>query len=248
MSLIRRRQRQRNLRRETPRVDQPRPSPPASAPSAPSATFTLGKIVQVNRKTQDVEIAPLKTGVDPRDPAKWSDDANFDVQNAICCAWTGGFPVCDVGWPAICVETQAGRVAMYWLQLHPDTTTPNAFCQPDGTLAPALPANCPDLPDPGICTRTYACCLPSGTCQEMNERDCLVSGGEYYGPGTTLGGTDGQHCTSQAGGTVDCAPLVACLDPISGQCVDTRQGQCPPGNNEFPCTCAEFFAPPIGCP
>ena len=248
------RDRQKKIRRLPRQVLQPQPAPPAT-PGATSSDVILGKIIEINRIKQDARLAPLKPGVDPRDTTKWGDDANFDLENVICC-WTQGFPVCDVGWPATAVKTQAGYVLGYQLQLHAESQEENTFCPPDGTLSPELVADCDPLEDPGICSTRYACCLPAGGCQELTEVGCAASGGIYHGPGTTEGGDSGGHCESEPGGTVTCIPLVGCQDPLDFSipgCTDVEVGQCTtlhPGWNELQCTCDEWWGfPRVGeCP
>jgi hypothetical protein len=242
--------RQHDIRRTPRRVTQPRQAIP-QAPPGDEATFVLGKVIEVNVHSEDVRLAPLKSGVDPRDLVKWADDDNFDTDNAICC-WTQGFPVCDIGWPGVAVLTQAGYVLVYQLQLelpHQEPSAAHAFCPPDGISAPQIPADCDPLPDPGICTTKFACCLTGEVCNELTEIECAAAGGMYYGPGTELGGDDGRHCVGTGDGDVTCEPLLACVNPVTVQCQDLPASDCPAGNNHYPCTCAEWFANPVGrCP
>ena len=242
-------ERQRNIRRSPRRVEQPRISVP-QAPPGDAATFVLGKVIEINHHSEDVRLAPIKTGRDPRDPDVWGDNANFDMAGVLCC-WTMGFPVCDLGWPGVAMLTQGGYVLLYAIRLepaNPDPETPHTFCMPEGILAPELVPDCEPLPDPGICTTKFACCLVDASCQELNDVECAAAGGQYYGPDTELGGDDGRHCVGVDDGDVTCEPLFGCLHPTTFECVDVPAGECQAGWMALTCTCAEFWQPPPGCP
>lgn len=90
---------------------------------------------------------------------------------------------------------------------------------------------------PFNCQTPGACCLPSGTCQVLNESTCLGQGGNFVGPGTT--------CSA---GTCSAA-LAPCCFASTGGCLTLSPANCAAaGGVAGPAgqTCSGYVCFPIG--
>lgn len=231
------------------RIARPLPAPPTqqvfSGPAGSQAApdIVLGKIVAINLMAQDAQVAPIKPGVDPTDAVAWADPENFDVP---ICAWTQGLSAAAIDNPAVCIRASSDR---YWMIYHPNLigTDYDRFCQPQGLLSPQALASCTEPDSPGICSTTYACCLPDGTCDDLNELDCMAAGGLYFGP-ESPDQDDGLTCDELAGVGIECDPVGACCQPPfgdGGHCVAATAEGCAEAGGIFHAAtlCTEVTCP-----
>ena len=228
--------RQHAIARVEPMVLQPR-SGTGPVMVAGGGGIFRAKVIEFNAFKREVWVKFLKDGIDPADDELWADDNSFLPD--LGCAYTMENHFFGVGWAALIFTFGADKSwALPGTKIHFDIVDPaiHQMGEPDGATAPDLSFDSlPPVPRPGICSETWACCLPDGTCEELNEIDCAAAGGIYHAD---------LPCDDPL---IDCQPQSACqrrgtLTP-SG-CVDFEtQAECAAiGGTHYPCTCADLWS------
>jgi hypothetical protein len=162
-----------------------------------------------------------------------------------CCYGNPLSPLCMTTTQSIC-EAAGGLAGTWYSGLDCATFTcpvAGACCYEDAAsgwtcVVTADAATCEALPNGTwyegqdcasiTCPETGACCYDDGSCADgMTQSDCLQSGGDYGGNGSTCAGTDndGNGVDDFCDGVVT---LGACCygDPTSPLCINTTQSVC----------------------